>query len=304
MALDFVSIDFETANHQRGSVCQIGVTDVRDGRVVSTDAWYILPPTGLDFTNTHIHGISASHVRDAPSWAETLRRLTSVVRSAPVVAYRTFDKSAYSAANTLAGLPDPGLEFFDALVLAKSRLDLESYKLPHVAKHLGLPSFSHHDAEADALACAQIVLHLSARDGHLSAPGFSEHEADVRSAWTAKLPAKASRSGYAHKLTVIPETNAAADRSHPLFGEVVCFSGDLDSHSRAEAQKLVADRGATVGSGVTKKTTLVVMGGYDPATLRPGAKVSGKVQKALDLAAKGQRVEIVTEEVFLELLRR
>ncbi|MBF4459016.1 exonuclease domain-containing protein [Pseudoclavibacter sp. VKM Ac-2867] len=296
MALDFVSIDFETANHQRGSVCQIGVTDVRDGRIVSTDSWFINPPTGLVFTNTHIHGISASHVQQAPTWGETLRRLTTVVQSAPIVAYSSFDKGAYNAANSLLGLRDPGFEFFDALVLAKARLQLDSYKLPHVAKHLGLPSFSHHDAGADALACAQIVLHLSTHTG----------VSDVTSAWPESRPAKAraSRSAYAHKQSVIPETNAHADPTHPLFGEVVCFSGDLDSHTRGDAQKLVAEKGATVSGSVTKKTTLVVMGGYDPATLRPGAKISTKIQKAMDLAAKGQRVEIITEQVFLELVAR
>lgn len=293
MALDFVSIDFETANHQRGSVCQIGVTDVRAGRVVSTTSWFINPPTGLDFTNTHIHGISAADVRHAPTWSETLGRLTTIVNSAPIVAYSSFDKSAYNAANSLLGLTDPGFEFFDALVLAKSRLQLDSYKLPHVAQHLGIPAFSHHDAGADALACAQIVLRLSTGDGHR----------DVRSGWPTARTSKPSKSTYAHKQTVIPETNANADRSHPLFGEVVCFSGDLDSHTRSAAQQLVAAKGATVGANVTKKTTLVVMGGYDPASLRPGAKVSGKVQKARDLAAKGQRVEIVTERDFLELLQ-
>jgi len=83
---------------------------------------------------------------------------------------------------------------------------------------------------------------------------------------------------------------------------VVCFSGDLESYTRPEAQKIVASFGATVSAGVTKKTSLVVMGGFDPATLRPGATLSTKIQRAQELAAGGQSVEIVTEQTFLEIL--
>ncbi|WP_439693051.1 hypothetical protein ACRQ4B_02075 [Curtobacterium sp. SP.BCo] len=44
------------------------------------------------------------------------------------------------------------------------------------------------------------------------------------------------------------------------------------------------------------------MGGFDPATLRPGASLSTTVQRAQELAAKGQQVEVVTEQTFLEIL--
>jgi DNA polymerase-3 subunit epsilon len=44
------------------------------------------------------------------------------------------------------------------------------------------------------------------------------------------------------------------------------------------------------------------MGGFDPATLRPGTILSGKVQRAKDLAQGGQPIEIVTEQTFLEIV--
>ncbi|MFB2582359.1 BRCT domain-containing protein [Herbiconiux sp. P15] len=48
----------------------------------------------------------------------------------------------------------------------------------------------------------------------------------------------------------------------------------MSDYSRREVQKLVAGFGASVSSNVTKKTSLVVMGGFDPATLEPGATLS------------------------------
>lgn len=100
----------------------------------------------------------------------------------------------------------------------------------------------------------------------------------------------------------LPQRNDAADSAHPLFGEVLCFSGDLDGFTRAEAQRIAADFGATVGATVTKKTTLVVMGQFDPASLRAGATLSSKIERALELAAKGQHIEVIDESAFVELI--
>ncbi len=57
MALDFVAIDFETANYDRSSACAVGLAIVRDGRVVQTLKTLIRPPTRF-FLFTDLHNIS------------------------------------------------------------------------------------------------------------------------------------------------------------------------------------------------------------------------------------------------------
>jgi DNA polymerase-3 subunit epsilon len=294
MSLDFVSIDFETANFARGSVCAVGVTNVVDGEIVSTESWFVMPPTGLDFTNTYIHGIGAAHVADAPSWEWTLERLTTIADGRPLVAYSPFDKGVYNAANKLTGLAPVGLIFLDALALVRVHVELDGYRLSRVAKHFELPDFVHHEAGADSLACAQITLRIAAERGATS----------VTDLWKGASRPKVSgtRIRSYQKAADLPQARADADPGHPLFGEVVCFSGDLDAHTRSAAQGIVTSFGATVSSGVTKKTSLVVMGGFDPATLRAGASLSTKVLRAMDLAVAGQSIEVITEETFLELL--
>ena len=69
------------------------------------------------------------------------------------------------------------------------------------------------------------------------------------------------------------------------------------------AVTLVARFDATVGSNVTKKTTLVVQGVFGPGELKPGETVSAKILKARELASKGQRVEVIDQAAFLDLLR-
>jgi len=294
MSLDFVSIDFETANFDRGSVCAVGVTDVVDGRIVSTESWFVMPPTGLDFTNTYIHGIGPSHVAGAPSWEWTLQRLAAIAGARPLVAYSPFDKGVYNAANKLTEMEPNGLIFLDALALVRVHVKLDGYRLSKVADYFDLPEFTHHEAGADSLACAQITLRIAEERGVTSTTELWEIAENAKKART--------RVRTYEKAAPLPIASADADPGHPLFGEVVCFSGDLDSHTRSAAQGIVASFGATVSAGVTKKTSLVVMGGFDPATLRQGATLSNKVQKAMELAIKGQGIEVITEQTFLELI--
>lgn len=75
--LDFIAIDFETANSRRGSPCAVGLVRVRDGRIVDEQRWLIRPPREVDFFdsfNIGIHGITAADVADPPSWSDVVPR--------------------------------------------------------------------------------------------------------------------------------------------------------------------------------------------------------------------------------------
>jgi DNA polymerase-3 subunit epsilon len=80
MPLNFVAIDFETANFDRASVCAVGLTQVVDGRITATESWFVNPPTGPNFTNTYLHGIGPEQVVVAPSWQETVQRICQVAK--------------------------------------------------------------------------------------------------------------------------------------------------------------------------------------------------------------------------------
>lgn len=295
--LNFTAIDFETANFQRASVCQIGVAKVTDGQIVLNDAWLVRPPQGHRFfTNTFVHGITEEDVIDAPEWPASLARLIEVIEDHALVAYSPFDKGVWNAVHQTTGTAAPEtVRFLDVLPLVRLDASLDDYKLPTAAKHYQLDNFQHHEAGADARAAAQIALKIAASKGAQT----------VDELWHEVLNRpKRTYNRFAYKASELPEANLDADPNHPLYGEVICFSGDLDEYTRAQAQRLVADLGATASAGVTRKTTLVVMGGFDPATLRPGATFSSKVQKAMDLKAKGQPIEIIPEGAFLDLLEQ
>lgn len=303
MSLDFVAVDFETANSQRASVCQVGLAQVQGGHIVASDAWYIVPPTGLDsfdYRNMRIHGITAEKVlaERGLSWAQSLHRFEQFCGGLPLVAHNApFDRGVFVASSLHAHVQARDYEWFDSVPLARRHLpELPNHKLNTVAAHLGATHFDHHEAGADAMVCAQLVTHVS----QLSGLGT------VAELWSAP-PIAARTSKYSSSATMraadLPQANPAADRRHPLCGETVVLTGEVEGYQRAELFQALSERGAIVQLGVTKKTSLLVLAEkreipkqYDLST------GSGKERKAHQYRAAGQRIELLSGPDLLLLL--
>lgn len=167
MALDFTAIDFETANSSNASACAVGMARVRDGQVVATAEWLIRPPAGHDVFydfNIGIHGIRPEDVANAPGWSAQLDRLTAFAGSDVLVAHNAgFDMAVLRRACEATGDVCPPYRYLCSLQVARRTYELPSYRLPLVATAAGFADFAHHDALADALACAHIVIDAARR---------------------------------------------------------------------------------------------------------------------------------------------
>jgi DNA polymerase-3 subunit epsilon len=165
--LDFTAIDFETANGSSASACSVGLVKVRDGRVVDKVGWLIRPPLGHDsFTewNTRIHGIMAIDVVDALLWSEQLPALVEFAGGDYLVAHNAgFDMGVIAAASAASFVETPSFGYLCSLQVARKTYNLDSYRLPVAAMAAGFEDFAHHDALADAEACAAIIVHAARR---------------------------------------------------------------------------------------------------------------------------------------------
>lgn len=167
MPLDYVAIDFETANSSSASACSVGLVKVASGRVVDKASWLIKPPYGHDdFSewNTRIHGIVRDDVIDALGWAEQLPDLLAFAGDDILVAHNAgFDMGVIRGGCAATGLDTPSSRYFCSLQVARKTYHLDSYRLPVAAMAAGFEDFAHHDALADAEACAAIILHAAKR---------------------------------------------------------------------------------------------------------------------------------------------
>ncbi|NLP82272.1 DNA polymerase III subunit epsilon [Microbacterium sp. CFH 90308] len=169
MPLDFTAIDFETANSSSASACAVGLVRVRDGEVVDKTGWLIRPPAGHDVffeLNTRIHGIRAEDVIHAATWTEQLRALTAFAGDDVLVAHNAgFDMAVIKRACDATGDDCPPYRYACSLQVARKVYQLDSYRLPFVAAEAGFPDFPHHNATADALACAHVMIDAARRLG-------------------------------------------------------------------------------------------------------------------------------------------
>ncbi len=167
MPLNFTAIDFETANSSAASACSVGLVKVRDGRVVDEANWFIKPSAPHDeFVewNTRIHGIVEADVANAARWGEQLPDLLDFIDGDHLVAHNaSFDLGVIKTATTVSGLVVPDLKYVCSLQVARRTYHLDSYRLPVAAMAAGFEDFRHHDALADAEACAAIIVHAAAR---------------------------------------------------------------------------------------------------------------------------------------------
>lgn len=169
MPLDFTAIDFETANSSPASACSVGLVRVRAGEVVATTGWLIQPPPGHDEFqdwNVRIHGIRPEDVLSAATWTDQFDRLCAFAGADVLVAHNAgFDLNVLRRASEATGLLCPPYRSLCSLQVARKTYELDSYRLPIAAAAAGFEEFSHHDALADARACAQIVIDAAARAG-------------------------------------------------------------------------------------------------------------------------------------------
>lgn len=338
---DFFAFDVETANADEGSVIQFGIAAVRDGNVTETWSWPCRPPAGLeefDEANVAVHGIRPADVADAPPFAERAEEFGRLIDGTPVVAHNArFDFTALKRGCAAAGIDVPDVAWACTYEWARRvGLKVENHRLPTLAREAGVGEFDHHDAAADAVACAEVALWLmrehpgdeptlnpvkysenlgmemgmlfgnrlvpmsttgpsqvggggagrggrGGRGGPGGRRGGSGGARDRRAKWDAvKAP------------DVIPPRNEDADPDGLLFGQRVTLTGDFAPYDKGRLWELIAQAGADINKGVTKKTTILVAGPWDSMT--------SKEKKAREYKEKGQDIEIWDEKQLFTVL--
>jgi len=305
VALSFVALDFETANAFRGSPCAVGLARVLDGEVVETARWLMRPPAGeddFDDFNVSLHGITKAMVRGEPRFAARLPQILEFIGDLPVVAHNAaFDTGCLRDACDASEVAWPTLQYACSLVFARATYDLLSYSLPWAAEAAGFPLDNHHQPEADAVASARIMLDIAARRGADDWPALLR---DIHAVFGRVSPEgwTGSHGLWSGDRALLPSPNPDADPEHPFYGREMVFTGALSAMTRTQAWNLVAECGATPAAGVTKRTSILVVGFQDARKLRPGATLSAKAQKAADLRTKGQAIEVMPEDDFFQSL--
>ena len=163
--MDFVAIDFETANYATDSACAIGLVKCLGGEIVATKELLIRPPTPFfAWRCVAIHGLRFKDVRHQPTFDVLWRReLRDFAGDFPLLAHNApFDRTILRETLARYALTPPQVHWGCTLQMARKILghDLTyqqpNFKLNSVAAHFGI-TFRHHNALEDSLAAARIA---------------------------------------------------------------------------------------------------------------------------------------------------
>ncbi len=160
---NFVAIDVETANCYPSSICAIGAVKVLDG--VIADRFYSLVCPEPNWYNRRfseeIHGIFPEDTDDCEGFGRVWDRIEPFIGRLPLVAHnKAFDERCIRAAFKVYQMDYPDYPFYCTLQQARRTIPrgvIGSYSLPSVCDFFGIPFSNHHNAAADAEACANIA---------------------------------------------------------------------------------------------------------------------------------------------------
>lgn len=280
----FIAIDLETANPRMSSICQIGIVVFEDGKEVGAEMRLVDPNDYFDPYNIEVHGITEEDVRGAPRFSDLHSWLCQQTSGQIVACHTHFDRVALAQACGLHSLESLPCNWLDTAKVARRAWEdfsQSGYGLSNLARHFGI-QFQHHDALHDARTAGLILLKA------IEETGFSIDD------WIDRC-----------KRSVTPGADApirrAGDGDGPLVGESIVFTGALEM-ARREAADLAHVAGAAVQSGVTKHTTLLVVGDQDIDKLA-GHDKSSEHRKAEQLIAQGQSLRILGEADFMSICK-
>ena len=285
--MEFIAIAVETANADMASICQIGIAKYADGNLVEEWSSLINPEDYFDYINIDIHGITEEAVKDSPTFPEILNKLEYFMQNSVCVSHTHFDRVSIGRAFEKYKLNSFEIVWLDSARVARRTWEecaYSGYGLANVCEIIGY-NFKHHDALEDAKASGKVLLSAIDKSG-----------LDIE-AWLKRVKHPINPSSSSSGSFVNREGNPEGE----LYGEVMAFTGALQI-PRSEAADLAANIGCMVGSGVTTKTTILVVGDQDIARLA-GKKKSSKHLKAEKLISKGQKIRIVKESDFKELVK-
>ncbi|WLR54601.1 exonuclease domain-containing protein [Mesobacillus subterraneus] len=307
--MDFISIDFEIANNSLTSACSMGITFVHDNEIIDEKYYLIHPPTNnFDPEMTAVHGIEPRHVLSAPKFNNIWEEINHHFKDTFIVAHNAqFDMSVLYACLKEYELEVPDFSYICSIPIStKATRGLKiGNSLKERAEHFSIQLPEHHNALADARACAELVIKSVESKNYTSLKSYLTKHKSIPVRKFSEL--KPQTHLYKRKTfnrvkpSEITSTVDHFNEEHPFYNKNFVFTGELQAIDRKAAMQRVVNLGGIIKSGVSSKTDYVIVGHQDKSLV--GEKgLSTKEVKAYSLIEQGIEITVLNENEFTNLL--
>ena len=306
--LDFIAIDFETANSFRGSACAIGLAFVKNNQIVSRKYHYIKPKDmHFDPYYVKLHGISERNVKHCPEWPDVWDSIANELQDHLILAHNaSFDMSVLRHVFDDYKMEYPIFDFHCTRVIGKKVWPgLINYTHNTLARLINI-KLEHPNAHDNAATCAKIALKALETKKEPSLRNFLEkHQMPLGKIRPGKYrPAREKKPAHLQAYNMAEEYqnfNNVLDEDHPFYNKHIAFTGTLLSLPPEEAMRQVLKAGGHPETTITNNTNFFVYGKQDFSNFSYDS-YNTEMKKAIILNDKGHDIEILSEEDFLQLL--
>lgn len=182
-------------------------------------------------------------------------------------------------------------DFVDTLRIARKLLpDLKHHRLDDLLKYFKIEKRNEHRALNDCKLTNNILDEMK----KIIVEKYDSYES-----FQKEFKKKHKLSSIKAK-DILP-TVSDVDIDNPLYNKVCVFTGTLEKLTRKEAMQIVVNLGGVCGDNVTNKTNFLILGNNDYCYSIKDGK-SNKQKKAESLKLKGEDIEIISENVFYEMI--
>ncbi|GAC41688.1 exonuclease domain-containing protein [Paenibacillus popilliae] len=284
---DYTILDLETTglDPRFEEILELSAIKVRNNEVIDIFQSLVKPEHRIGDFITNLTGITNEMVKDAPKIENALPNFLRFIGDDVVVIHNAhFDVNfIYDFSLTITGTPFSN-NFVDTLRLSRKLFpELKNHRLKTLADYFELTLPNHRSLD-DCKAAIELYQFIS---NHVASNNLSLEKLFVRKKYT--------------KASSITTEKEDFDESHPLYGKVCVFTGTLEKMSRKDAMQIVVDLGGHCADGVNKKSNYLILGNFDYSKSIKDGK-SSKLKKAESLILSGQDLEIISENVFYELV--
>lgn len=288
---DYVALDLETTglDPEWDSIIEIGMVRVRRGEVVAEYSTLVNPGMPIDDFIAELTGITNDMLAAAPALPEVLPAARDFLGDDIILGHNiNFDINFIYDNCEYQGLKPVSNGYIDTMRISRRVLpDLKHHRLGDIVNALGVDHAQAHRAIGDChatIGCYKALLaHIDAGAG--------------REAYITEVSRHGAQRSDLHALTA---DGTAVDEMHPLYGKHCVFTGTLAKMVRLDAAQAVVNVGGLCDNGVTKDTNFLILGASDYSKIKDGK--SNKLKRAESLIAKGAGLQIISENVFYDLM--
>lgn len=285
---NYVIIDIETTglDPEYCEIIELAAIKYENNKEIARFHSLVKPDYEIDSFITSLTGITNEMVKNSPKLSEVILDFYNFLKDEILIGHCVyfdinFIYDALEKENIILSNDYINIMRFSNKILPQ----LENQKLNTISSHYNV-TLPNHRALTDCVAtneCYQKLL----QDINTKYSTFEEF-----------------RKAFSYKSTRakdITTTTTVFNEDHPLYNKTCVFTDTLKHFVRKDAMQLVVNLGGFCKDNVTKDTNYLILGNLEYSSNVKDGK-SNKLKKAETYILDGKELEIISENVFLDLL--